>query len=287
MEVTHVNSAVGADDDPLHGISIFDGVSFNAAYPLERVYETSVRNALPVYTIKVRGNPIQECLGWWPLSDSSKPPEFDGQPFFVQTLAQLQRSTDRTGTEVINGRSCRIADFSDIDALWIDARTGNLIRRVHYFDKSRRFAMEYDLEDFKPVNGDLELPYRLIRRYVQVNPRVVRSENVYSVMKYKINNVSDSIFQYVTPPGTLIHDRDTDQTSQASGGLDLLDIVVDRVRRYVPASPSSKKTELRGWLPPAFGVLSACTLILIFSAMARLTTHKPLAQVALHGSSTP
>jgi hypothetical protein len=288
LEVTHTNSEVGAKDDPQHGISLYDGVSFNAAYPLERVYEVSVKKALPVYTIKVRGNPVQECLGWWPAADTSEPPEFDGRPFFLRASAPPRRSKDRPGTEEVHGRRCLVVEVDDLDVLWIDAATGNLMRRVHYFDASRRFAMEYDLSDFRPVAAGLELPHLLIRRFVQNEPREVRAENRYAVSGYEVNNVTEAAFAYTPPPGTLIHDRDTDYLTQVPGGLDLLDVVVDRVRRFLPEPPAGSATagSPRGWLAPAAGAGAAILLALLRPVAAWRPSFRRTKGV-FQGSPTP
>lgn len=260
-----IEPGMKALDDSTYNISLYDGRSFNAVYPVERVYTTSVRFATPDYTIKVRGEPILECLSWWPRGDDSEPPEFRGKPFFLVSILQEKAPSFRGGAEVIGSRSCHVIELPDLDVLWFDTREGHLVRRRHYFDETKKFAMQYDLADFRSVPGGPTLPYRIKRAVVDTGAGKSISEDDYEVTDYKVNTLTDSFFRYEPPAGTLVFDRDTDLCHQIPGGLDFLDETVTRVKKMVGPLPA-RTGGRRLWSPLIVGgaalASGACALLL-------------------------
>jgi hypothetical protein len=85
--------------------------------------------------------------------------------------------------------------------------------------KCRRQA-SYELRDYRQVDGAW-LPFEMVRRH-----HIFEFSTVHQVQWYQVNQVSPSRFDSPRPPGTYIHNRDTDAFSQTPGGLPLLNDLV-------------------------------------------------------------
>jgi hypothetical protein len=69
-------------------------------------------------------------------------------------------------------------------------------------------------------------------------------KTLHEVLRYEVNAVADTQFQFVPGPGTLVYDRDTDTGYQVPDGLDLLETIRDRVRARLDAAPEKQRFRL-------------------------------------------
>jgi len=206
-------------------VSFFDGTWFNVYYPYYRRYEVSRRFAIRPYTDKVRLCPFFECLGWWPAGDDSEPPTVEDRPFFLKAVLVDPKCRVRPQMERLDGRWCHVVEIPGLDVLWIDVDRAALLKRERFRagDRSKPVGL-YRLMDYRETILGVWLPYS-IHRQVAASPE----EGVYQVDKYVVNAVPDSLFALGPPPGTLVVDRDTDESHQVPGGLEHLEHVCRRV----------------------------------------------------------
>ena len=224
---------VGREEDPRECFSFYDGRMFNVYYPYLRVYEVSQRFAKPPFIDKLRTDAFLEVLGWWPPDDPSPPPKVEERHFFVKKVLSEEACRVRPFQEVVEGRRCHIVEVPYLDALWIDAAAGIVVRRERRAGVPPRPCITYEMKDFREVAPGIVLPF--------VAKRVLHFEEsrqtLHEVLRYEVNNVLDSQFTFCPGPGTLVSDRDTDTVQQIPGGLDFLGIIRERVRAKTGIRP--------------------------------------------------
>lgn len=216
--------------------SLYDGRSWNAYHPYSRIYETSQRFSNDNYTIKAKGDPFYESLGWWPPDDPSAAPMMLGHPFFLHVLLAKDPGRVAAEQERVGDRWCHVLEVGGRHRLWVD-EDGWLHRREFSAGTPPRPTMRYELLDQRPVADGVRLPHDVHRFELDPATGAVVRDMRYQVRRCEVNTVPDSRFTFTPTPGVVVYDRDTDQAAQVPGGLDFLDVTVGRVRDQLPADP--------------------------------------------------
>jgi hypothetical protein len=216
------------EDDPEFAHSFYDGRSWNAYHPYNRIYQTSRRFMDPTHTLKARGEAYFESLGWWPPDDPSDPPSLDGRRFFLNIVLANESCRVRAEQEQVEGLWCHVVEVPGYDRIWLDD-DGWVVRRTCYEGDESRLSMHYELSDFRPVSPGVRLPHSVRRVEYSTAERAVLYESRFRVIGCQANSVPDAQFTFTPGPGTLVYDRDTDTAIQVPGGLDFIDQSVARI----------------------------------------------------------
>jgi|GEM_PF-6441627 len=216
-------------DDPVGTERYFDGSRFDVFFPHNGTYETTRRFAVSPYTRKILFNFFFECLGWWPPGDSSDcPRRGDGSPEFLCDIISDERCRLLPDRKSVDGCICSVLYIPRVVRLWIDPVIGMPRRREQLGtspDGAEMVIGVYDLREFEEVVENVWLPRLIERHFVKANRR-----NFHRIVHYEVNNVSESKFNCRVPPGTLVYDRDCDESHQIPGGLDMLERRVGRLK---------------------------------------------------------
>jgi len=283
-ENTHFTDEVGVDLDLNHTRQFFTGDSFDVFYVKTRYYETSRRNAKMDYPWKLRVDAYLTAVGWWPKDDDLPPDDLARNPYpplrkILQdpTCVLLERS------ENVDGHHCVVLFRPKRDKTWLAPDLAYAVCRREILDPRRgepwvrttpssfrRYPLAGGLDVWFPMQVDgEELPLASKGREEEKDgpPRPSWSASLH-LKALQLNSVSDTVFRFVAPPGTLIQDRDTLQVSQVSGGLDLLDESVDmarKIQQYNPrrartSAPSMRIVDLLGLLIVGFVLVPSLLL---------------------------
>lgn len=222
------------EDDPRSLTRFYDGSHFNVFKHYRRRYETANTVVRSIHVDKVRTNMLFECLGWWPPEDPNSPPLVNGQPHYLKHILEDPRLR-LAGRDDIDGNPVAIIEIPSVVQLWIDEEHGFIRRRVQlqHVNGADVVRAQFEMSEFAAYQQDVWLPAVIIRRF----PRMSVSDTFHRCEFVSVNSVDTSLFSFDPPPGTLIYNRDTDETSQVPGGLDYLEAIS---RRTISLSQASK-----------------------------------------------
>jgi len=226
--ISRLHITVGTEKaDANAAVSFYNSDSFNVFRPYYRRYEVSHRFAVAPYTDKIRINYFLESLAWWPSEDLSVPPESQGYMSFLPQLFADDRYRVLSKQEVIQNINCSIIELPGIDRIWFDSNRGIIMKRQLFRGKedAQQLVSTIKLSDFRKVDPGIWLPFAIDRQL-----HLDSQANTLKILEYHINDVSDEIFSFIPPPGTLVYARDNDQVSQVPGGLDFLAECIERAR---------------------------------------------------------
>jgi hypothetical protein len=236
-ETGHFNVNFSWELDPYRKQIFFTRRMLNVFYPVTRYYETSEKNAQLEYSTKVRQHVLWEGLAWWPPDDDTRP--FAGQPllFLHEVLAQ-KGARVRPYQEQIDGAWCHVVEVPGLDEFWLDPAIGFGLRfRRWSRGESGTFAVHYELSDYREAGPKIWLPWKIhrviydTRSHARGEERPILSDAMVTLLSVRVNDVPEEFFQFTPPPGTLIQNRDTMETTQVPGGRTFLDEVVEYTQR--------------------------------------------------------
>ncbi|MBX3414270.1 MAG: hypothetical protein KF708_16405 [Pirellulales bacterium] len=219
------------EDDPRSWRQIRTRDEWNVFQPHWRVYEVSRRFVEAPYTDKITGHMFFEATGWWPRGDENEPLCLEnGKSYFLRDVLGDPAYVIAPALAMIEGAACHVVERAGEDCLWIDAARGVLMRRQFFAENRVDSEVSCELRDYREVAARIWLPYEIERYH-----RGLAHHVVHRVQSYRVNDVTDAAFVFVPPPGTLIHNRDTDEFSQTPGGLDFFEELISRAYSRVEA----------------------------------------------------
>jgi hypothetical protein len=238
LSVAHLShSADRPENDPAYKIGYYRVTAWDVYRPNDRILDLCRQHIDPAATLKARGDPFFECLGWWPPDDKSTPPTLAGRPFFLRDALARESFVLRPTQEFERGHACHVLDAPGRQRLWVDAAKGVVLRRECFAEGSKFPDMTYDYSDYQEAAPGLWLPHGLKRTQCLPASATPVMELAYSVRRYEVNAVPDSLFEPAPGPGTLVRDVDTDCAYQVPGGLDLLEEICIRAAGLTQAQP--------------------------------------------------
>jgi hypothetical protein len=230
LNITHFDAVMPEPLDTLQSIGFFTGKRYDVYYPVGRYYEVYEESPARVMSWPLRCDLLFECIGWWPPDDPSTPP--DDPPFCVDLALARPGYTARPVREQVDGVWCDVVERPGRDVIWLDPMAGFAIRRREVFLFSPPVpVMRYELSDHREYAPGVWLPQQI--RRILLAPRRAASgvaaidrDGDCRLVHAEVNRVSDDLFNFTSPPGTLVHDRNTGRTHQIPGGLDHFDHVL-------------------------------------------------------------
>lgn len=244
----------GSQLDLNHFFSYYTGRSLDLFYVQQRFYEKSEELAETNFSWKLRGAFPLECLGWWPPDDDTESPPIHGRPFFLHEALILPEYKLKSHQEMVEGVWCHVIERPGADKLWFDlAMDCALRRREIYSDDSGDLAICYELNEYRNAGDNIYLPFSLRRvvydgrdRGESKQAKVLLAAHC-RILDMQVNQVSDEMFRFVPPPGTLVKNADSGETSQLPGGLDFLDQVIETARQLMivngQITPATSRSE--------------------------------------------
>jgi hypothetical protein len=215
-------------DDPRPFIRFYDGIHFNLFDPYNRIYETTTRFTTPAHLDKIKNTFFYETLGWWPPEDDATPSKLNGESMYYRDILRDRRLTIVDIDHVCDGHRCDIVEIPFVVRLWIDPAVGVVRRREQLVRSSTGASTPraiYSYCDFRQYAPDISLPGRITRHILPPKQELA----VYDVSYLNVNSVPAAIFAFTPPPGTFVHDRDTDRAYQIPGGMDFLERIAARL----------------------------------------------------------
>lgn len=248
LEAVHFSDSQPPELDLNHGWTYFTGDEYSVFYVNGRYYETSKRNAKLHFAWKLRAERYIMMSGWWPNADDRPPPDLLSVPFTpLRYVVADDGYRLAATTELIHGCACLVLEKAGHDKVWLDVEKGYAVRRRERCNPDTgTLVARVDCFDFRCYHSDgaiIWLPWRIETvRFNQPADGVAASgkytTDVTQVTALTVNDVSDDVFVFIPPPGTLIQDRDTGRYTQIPGGRDVLDhsarIGGEIVRRAAP-----------------------------------------------------
>lgn len=244
--------------------SFYDGIHFTTYGPVQHNYEVTKRFAVEPNTEKIRGHGFWDALGWWPEDDSSPPPSYGGRTYFIRHILADPNCRVADTQELIDERWCHLVEVPGAWRLWIDVPRAVLLRRECFVGPESRLLSRCELRDYKEVSDGIELPFLMVRAIPAGGVT-----GIFTVDEYHVNDVSDDLFRFRPPPGTLIVDRDTDKWHQVPGGLECLDDICDQVVRWSAGPSRGQDKSLASRAHIVFGMVLAAVAGAVCVILAR------------------
>jgi hypothetical protein len=120
------------------------------------------------------------------------------------------------------------------------------------------------------------LPFEIEREH-----HIIGFHTIHRIDRYFINDVEDRQFEFTPPPGTYVHNRDNDTAYQVPGGLEFMEVLVDRARRSLRDQKSPMRIAIELTCALFAGVVAAiaCSTLLrtrqkVFRLASRATRPK-------------
>lgn len=227
-ENTHFDERYPVALDLNHTHQYFTGETFDLFSQHQRVYEVSHEAAKQHYPWKVRADTFIDVAGWWPAEDEPSTGDTSDVAVHLRVVLMHPKYTLRTGTQSIDGHACYVVENPGLDRLWLDRSVGFAPRKRERYDPDSGCALyRYRCADFKEFNLSrgprpvaIWFPMRATLESLRLDDG--RTSEML-VEDLKLGQVEDEIFRFSPPAGTLILDRDTNESCQVPGGRDLLD----------------------------------------------------------------
>jgi hypothetical protein len=289
-EHVHWTADVPPELDTNHHLVYFTGRTLDVFYPFDRYYQISEQNAKSEFSWKVRADLYLQTLGWWPPNDNTDPPNPGGSPLFLHEVLAQSDCRVLPNQERFNGDWCHVVERPGLEKLWIDPTIGfSLRRRERYARPKSILHTRYELWDYREVSTEIWIPFgfrRIIydtRQAAATATPPVRSHAECTVEDVEVNQLSETLFRFTPPPGTLIDNRDTGEVKQVPGGVSFLVQVVDRAIIARGLFPPQRPKNVRWHRYPmvtALLLLVGLDLFLLCKGFLYSASRKPLDQQA-------
>jgi hypothetical protein len=257
LDVIHVIDNAGEELDEYRNQIYLRGNEVQVFFPLQRRCERLHGANVRVHDAHFVHAPFfLECLGWWPPGDETPPSRRAGQPIFLHEAFAATAYRLRDEPEPVEGVQCLVVENLNVEKLWFDPEKNFSLRRREWYAGPDVLSVRYDLSEYKEVMPGIWFP-RMLRRIVYEERRVphgtmppVERETIGQLDRVIVNQVSEELFRFHPPAGTLVWDRDSDEKWQTPGGLSWLDEVIQvanarNSRRAVLAASSSRRAVRR------------------------------------------
>lgn len=250
-DTIHLTDGVDEDQDDYRNQMYLERDTLEIFFPFQRRCERQHGAKVFFHAHEIRAHFFLECLGQWPAGDESSPPKRADHAFFIHELLAERGCRLLNESELVNGVPCRVIEDPNVEKLWLDPQKNFALTRRDWFAELDGLpSVRYELSEYKEVTPGIWFPW-MLRRIVydrrseptQVDPPV-EMETIARVERVIVNRVSNDLFRFHPPPGTLIWDRDSDERWQTPGGLSWLDEVIHAVHarntRRAALAPSSR-----------------------------------------------
>jgi hypothetical protein len=132
-------------------------------------------------------------------------------PYLPDTLRKNSKNYSiRVTQESIDDHLCWVIEWSNHDMIWLDDRF-IIRRRTIYHNDNIQYEISY--KNHKEIRQDIWLPFNIsvnIYSNTSVEPKdnwgKIAKKWVFEISDFKIDNVSDSLFDVTPLPGTLVVD---------------------------------------------------------------------------------
>ncbi|HZU34635.1 MAG TPA: hypothetical protein VFA18_01930 [Gemmataceae bacterium] len=266
-DVTHEDKDFAAELDPNHNITYVHQGKMALFWPLTGICKTSRREA-NLASARPRGQFVLESIGWW-LREEQSSARQQGPAWSLQDV--LARSTCRLlpAGQLVDGARCHVVELPGVCRLWLDPSIGFAPRRWERYTGTPPVPLaRCELSSYHEVVPGVWLPSRLHRVLFDVERSTVQktavAADVFCVIeRIEVNRLPKGFFDFVPPPGALIHDLDADTVKQVPGGLPFLDRVIEvAAKRAAIYAASRMSTDEPETLVLARGAPVAAMLVL-------------------------
>ena len=233
-----------------HNHQILTLNSFDLFVEHMRQYDVSHNAVASGAQWKILRDEYLDTCGWWPKNDSRKPNMGERAAVHLRHILSNPHYVLRDEVLEVDQHPCYVIESPNVDRLWLDPSVGFAIRKrelyesgelaqVHHVTEYIECQLPSSASEPSKVWFPSVINYQFYSMKLHLNDRIDRVEKTATIVadSLRLNEVSDEVFRFSPPPGTLIYFRDTNRTEQVPGGLDLLDHSVELTNRIDKLMP--------------------------------------------------
>jgi hypothetical protein len=222
-----------AQEFAIHNGDMYHGWPFNRIYSESKIDKGSIIGGSLYLDVLLTVIPA------WPITDYKMPSGESAINIITPVALKSGRYRLRSETESVGGEDCIVFDNGGLDRIWVASKRGLCVmRRDRREFGSGRLLERISTKSIGEVGPGLWLPTRfqnqLFLQNSDSNKDFVEREINVTIIRCELDeNVRQSIFIPEHRQGTINYDVKSNKYWQISaGGEDLLDDVVDFMRRY-------------------------------------------------------